>query len=307
MSDDQSQLPNLGLFPLISPIRADMMQTERQQQILERLRRDGRVLAVDLVEAFGASEDTVRRDLRDLAGRGLCRRVYRGALPISPTSGPAHIRAVEGVERKAALGAALAELVAPRQLVFIDAGSTNLQAARALPVGINVTIATHDPAIAAALSGRTDVDLWLIGGRVDPHVGAALGGRALREIEAMRPDLVLLGVCAIDPTEGVAAFRAEDADIKRALAEKAGAIAAAVINEKLGAGAPFVIGPVEILHRIVLEADAPETLAQQIAARGILVRRAAAVDPKGDPGVSRTQADRGGRPTTTPTAERAHD
>src|SRR5271166_4314208 len=98
---------------------------ERQQQILERLRRDGRVLATDLAEAFRASEDTVRRDLRDLAGRGLCRRVYGGALPISPASGTAHARGLEGAERKVALGAALAALVARDQFVFIDAGSTN--------------------------------------------------------------------------------------------------------------------------------------------------------------------------------------
>ena len=63
-----------------------ILAAERQQQILERLGRDGRVLASALAEAFATSEDTIRRDLRDLAGRGLCRRVYGGALPVSPAS-----------------------------------------------------------------------------------------------------------------------------------------------------------------------------------------------------------------------------
>src|SRR5580698_3583999 len=123
---------------------------ERQQQILERLGRDGRVLAAGLAEAFGASEDTIRRDLRDLAGRGLCRRVYGGALPVSPASSSAQIRAGEATDRKAALGRALAALVVPDSFVFIDAGSTNLAAARAFSEDLRVTVATHDPAIAVA-------------------------------------------------------------------------------------------------------------------------------------------------------------
>ena len=253
-----------------------ILASERQQQILERLRRDGRVLAADLAQAFDTSEDTVRRDLRDLAGRGLCRRVYGGALPVSPAAGPAHARGLEGTERKAALGAALAALAAPGQFVFIDAGSTNLAAARCLPQGFGLTVATHDPAIASALAGRTDLTLWLVGGRVDAFVGAALGGRALSEIAAMRPDLVLIGVCAVDPAAGIAAFSAEDAEFKRTLVKNARSVAAAILNEKLGTGAPFVIGAAESLHHAVIEKDAPERFAGELAERGVQVHRAAA-------------------------------
>src|SRR5271156_6010833 len=122
-----------------------ILAAERQQQIVERLGRDGRVLASALAEAFSTSEDTIRRDLRDLAGRGLCRRVYGGALPISPASSPIQVRAAEAIHRKAALGRALPALVAPWSFVFIDAGSTSLAAARALPEDLRVMAATHDP------------------------------------------------------------------------------------------------------------------------------------------------------------------
>src|SRR5262249_37320558 len=151
----------------------------RQQQILDRLGRDGRVLAAALAEDFSTSEDTIRRDLRDLAERGLCRRVYGGALPVSPASRSAEIPAGEAVDRKAALGLALAGLVAPGSFVFVDAGSTNLAAARAFPDDLRLTAATHDPAIAAALLAKPEVTPWLIGGRVSREIGAALGGRTL--------------------------------------------------------------------------------------------------------------------------------
>ena len=97
-----------------------ILAAERQQHILARLGREGRVLASVLAEVFSTSEDTIRRDLRELAGRGLCRRVYGGALPVSPASNSVQLRAGEAVNRKAALGRALAALVAPGSLVFVE-------------------------------------------------------------------------------------------------------------------------------------------------------------------------------------------
>jgi DeoR/GlpR family transcriptional regulator of sugar metabolism len=251
-----------------------ILAAERQQHILERLGRDGRVLAASLAEAFAISEDTIRRDLRDLAGRGLCRRVYGGALPVSPASRSAQIRAGQATDRKAALGQALAALVPPDSLLFVDSGSTNLAAVEAFPDDLRLTVATHDPAIAAALVAKREITLWLIGGRVSREIGAAAGGRTLADIEALRPDLAFLGVCALDPLEGIAAFDPEDAEIKRTLLRNSGRAAAAVLNEKLETGAPFAVGRAESLESVVLEADAPDSVARAFAERGITLLRA---------------------------------
>src|SRR5271156_9540 len=99
-----------------------ILAAERQQQILERLNCDGRVLAAALADAFSTSEDTIRRDLRDLAGRGPCGRVSGGPLPVAPASNSRQVRAGEAIDRKAALGRALAALVAPGSFVFVDSG-----------------------------------------------------------------------------------------------------------------------------------------------------------------------------------------
>ena len=259
--------------PSWSCVFMSILAAERQQQILERLGRDGRVLATSLAEIFSTSEDTIRRDLRDLAGRGLCRRVYGGALPVSPASSSAQIRAGEAIDRKAALGQALAALIAPDSLLFVDSGSTNLAAVKAFPDDLRLTVATHDPAIGAALLAKRQITIWLIGGRVDARIGAALGGRALADIEALRPELAFLGVCALDPVAGVAAFDPEDAEIKRALLRNSSRVAAAILNEKLETSAPFALGPAESLDRVILEADAPELIARAFADRGMTVLR----------------------------------
>src|SRR5215218_8226542 len=61
-----------------------MLAAQRRDLLLDRLRRDGRLVAKDLAAELGVSEDSVRRDLRELAAAGLCQRVYGGALPVSP-------------------------------------------------------------------------------------------------------------------------------------------------------------------------------------------------------------------------------
>jgi DeoR/GlpR family transcriptional regulator of sugar metabolism len=257
-----------------------LMAAERQQEILERIRKNGRVLATDLAQEFQTSEDTIRRALRDLAAQGLCTRVYGGALAMSPASGSAQQRRKEAGDRKLALGKKLVSIVRPGQLLFIDAGSTNLAAARSLPEGIGATVATHDPVIASVLTGRTDLTLITVGGQVNPLVGAAVDGRALRVILDMRPDLLFLGLCAMDSENGIAAFNSEDAQIKRALIEQSGSVAIAVLNEKLSASAPFHISSVEAVADLVIEADAPRSLISNFKSRGLRIHRASAPSAK---------------------------
>jgi len=61
-----------------------MLAAQRRDLLLDRLRAEGRLIAKDLAAELGLSEDSVRRDLRELAAAGLCQRVYGGGLPVSP-------------------------------------------------------------------------------------------------------------------------------------------------------------------------------------------------------------------------------
>ena len=80
---------------------------------------------------FGVSEDTVRRDLRELAAEGLLQRVHGGALPASPAVAP--FRAARGNRigrRNARIARTAAEMIAPGQVVIVDGGTTAVQLAR---------------------------------------------------------------------------------------------------------------------------------------------------------------------------------
>jgi DeoR/GlpR family transcriptional regulator of sugar metabolism len=252
----------------------DLMAAERQAAILDRIRRKGRVLANELAIEFETSEDTIRRALRELAERGLCKRVYGGALAISPASEAIVVRHAENIDRKAKLGAALAELVTKGQFVFIDGGTTNLAAARMIPKHFGLTVATQDPAIAAVLATREDVTLILIGGQIKPHLGSAVGVEATRQMMDLRPDLLLLGLCALDPQAGVWAFDAEDAAFKQSLVKNSRKTVTAALNEKLAASAPFRVCPVESIKTLIVESNAPRRAIRPFVARGVQVKTA---------------------------------
>jgi DeoR/GlpR family transcriptional regulator of sugar metabolism len=234
-----------------------LLPEQREQVILERLRTHGRVLAAELAAELQTSEHTVRRHLRDLAGQGHCKRVYGGALLISPADKPAAVRMSEAQDRKACLAAAAASIVRPKQIILLDAGSTNVAIAAALPDNADLTVVTNSPDACSRLLNRPGFDVILIGGRMARGAAGALGATALLQIQQIRADLCFLGACALDPGEGVAAFDAEDAELKRAMVKASGQVAIALTSEKLMTAAPFSVAPAADIDYLFVEADVP--------------------------------------------------
>ncbi|GGA95503.1 DeoR family transcriptional regulator [Brucella endophytica] len=250
---------------------SDFLLQERQARIAEKLAASGKVLAGELAVEFSVSEDTIRRDLREMAAAGLCRRVYGGALAIPPTA-PFAERAADQPERKRALALAAARFIAPGMLVFLDASSANLAIAREI-LGIpGVTVVTNAPTIASVL--MEGVDVILIGGSIDRRVGGALGSRALADAERLRPDLCLLGACGVDVEAGITAFHLEDAEFKRTIARRSRSVMTTAMNEKLGTAAPHDVIALSECGRLVVEADADEAIIETIAALGVDIIKA---------------------------------
>lgn len=251
-----------------------MFSAERIELIKQELAMRGRVMAGEQAARFGVSEDTVRRDLRELAKAGLCRRVYGGALAPAPDGGPLAARERQDGEAKARLARRAVGFLAPRQTVFIDAGSSNIAIARAIPADMELTIATNAPAVAAALDDRPSVRTIVLGGRLDRDKGACVGGSTVQMIDQIRADLFFLGTCGIHAAHGATAFDPEETEVKRAMARNSGTLVAAVTSAKLDTVAPFRIAPMQAFAHLVVEADAPAEVLAGIAARGTRIHRA---------------------------------
>jgi DeoR/GlpR family transcriptional regulator of sugar metabolism len=252
----------------------NLLLDERHRLIRKRLAAEGRVLANDLARDLGTSEDTIRRDLRELASLGECRRVYGGALSISPASGTFAERQTQNVDGKGSLAREAAKLVAPGQIVFLDAGSTNLAIAQALPNGASLTVGTNAPAIALALLDKVGIEVILVGGVMDFRAGAALGARAVRDISGIAADICFIGACAADARHGVRAFGFDDAVFKRVLVERSRIVVVAATNDKLGTSAPFEVMSAAEVDHMVVEHDASTGLLKHFEDLGVRVHRA---------------------------------
>lgn len=249
-----------------------MLSAERIELIRQELTAHGKVSAGEQALRFGVSEDTVRRDLRELARAGLCRRVYGGAIVPAPATGPLAARLGQETQAKSLLAEAAISLLQPGQTVFIDAGSTNVAIAEAMPRAMALTVATNAPSVVAALQDHTDLRLIVLGGLLDRDKGACVGASTLRMIDELRADLFFLGTCGIHTAHGATAFGPEEAEVKRAMARNSDRVAAAVTNAKLGTVAPFKV--LDALHHLVVEADAPPAFLDTIGANGTTVHRA---------------------------------
>jgi len=225
---------------------------ERQDRILERLRQHGRVVAADLAVEFRVSEDSIRRDLRELAGRSLCKRVYGGALLTTRATSLAERRG-DNLERKRALAAVAAALVSPGQILFIDAGSTNTMIAAALPAASDLTVVTNAPDVALAVLGRPGFEVLSIGGRIEPNIGGAIGSMAVRQVQGIRADLCFPGVCAVDAQTGLWTFDAEEVVLKRAMIEASGEAVVVAMREKLITSATHHTVPANSVTHLVVE------------------------------------------------------
>src|ERR671921_2127552 len=136
-----------------------MLPAQRRDWLLDRLRADGRLVAKDLAVELGVSEDSVRRDLRELAAAGLCQRVYGGALPVSPAVADYATRRAVETDSKRRVADRAAALVTPGSTVILDGGTTTLEVARRLPPSLEATVVTHSPTVAAALVAHPAVEV----------------------------------------------------------------------------------------------------------------------------------------------------
>ena len=255
----------------------DVLPGERQQRILARLRNEGRVIATELAEAFEVSEDSIRRDLRELAAQGLCKRVYGGALLPAVTLTPLKQRRIEHPLRKQALARKAVSLVKPGQTLLIDAGTTNVAIAAALPMGIGLCVITNAPHIAQLLLDREDFDVLLVGGRISPSIGGVIGAQAVEQVRKLRADLCFPGTCAIDAAHGLWGFDSEEALFKRAMIEASDETVVVASDDKLGAVAAYQVAELVRVQHLVVEHSADRATRTAFSTHGVMVHRAEAV------------------------------
>lgn len=254
---------------------AAMLASQRKEYLLKVLKESGQVVAKSMSRTLGLSEDTIRRDLRELAGEGRLQRVHGGALPSSPAVADFAGRQQLATAAKDAIGRTAARMVRPGQVVILDGGTTTLQLAKHLPSDLQATVVTHSPTIAVALVNHPAIEVVLIGGRLFKHSVVTIGAAAVEAIARIRADIYFMGVTGIHPQAGLSTGDLEEAHVKRALSASAAETYVLISAEKLNAASPYVIAALTEVDGIIVEAGIPAQSLEAYQRAGLSVIRAA--------------------------------
>lgn len=248
-----------------------MLAAERRDLLMERLRRDGKLIARDLAAELGLSEASLRRDLRELAAAGLCQRVYGGALPASPALGGHATRTELAPESKRRVGARAAHLITPGSTVILDGDTTGQAVAEALRPDLEAMIITPSPLVAAALLNHPSVRVFVLGGMLDKHHATTSGAAAAEVVSNISADLYLLAPTGIHEKAGLTSPDPEQAALRRMFVSRAADTYVLGSLDKIGTAAPYRISGASEVAGIITDAPAYHHTIQQLSQQGATI------------------------------------
>ena len=248
-----------------------MLKDERQARILEALEEEGRVVAPEVAGLLGVSEDTVRRDIKELAGEGRLRRVRGGALPRSSVAPTREGRLRQASAGKQTVGRVAAGLIQDGQVVILDGGVTAEYTALNLRRDLRATVVTNSPQVAVSLYDHPGVEVVMVGGKFHKDGVVNVGAEAIRGFERVRADVCLQGIWSLDPEAGITHPDYEESLVKRAMMENADRMVALATAEKLGTAMPFVIAPARAVTDLVTEPGVSREIVEPYELLGIRV------------------------------------
>ena len=173
-----------------------MLVDQRRGSILEIIESKGFVSLHELVEAVGASESTVRRDLDHLDGKGQIRRTRGGAAYVGDSLTAFEERRGTAVAEKQRVGRCAAGLIQSGETVLLDGGTTTLEVARNL-IGKQLQVVTNSLPIVNLLVGAADIELVYLGGYVYPKTGVALGNLTMETLKWIHARRLVMSVGGI--------------------------------------------------------------------------------------------------------------
>ncbi|WP_091228731.1 DeoR/GlpR family DNA-binding transcription regulator [Microbacterium sp. 3J1] len=255
-----------------------MKRAARLNAILDLLAADGEVTVDDLVERFGASAATTRRDLDSLAEQRLLTRTHGGAVAHSvayelPIRYKSHLR----TQQKESIAQAAAALVTPGMVVGLSGGTTTTAIAAALAArgdlaaGPGITVVTNAVNIAAQLATRPDIKVVVTGGVIHSRTYELVGPFVEQLLRGVRLDMAFIGVNGIDAAAGATTQDEREAAVNRMMAERARRAVVVTDSSKIGTVAFAAVGGAELFPVLLTDDGADAAALADLRAAGFEV------------------------------------
>jgi len=209
-----------------------MLKKERQAYIIQQINIHNKVLSSDLGNQLDVSEDTIRRDLQELAEEGKLIKVHGGALAKS-FHFTIETKSVYNLSAKQIIAKKAIELLKDGMLIVISGGTTMRELVKMLPPQLNATFITANVPIALELLNHPNVEVIFLGNKLLKSAQMAVGAEVVQRFSQIRADLCLLGTNSIDPIYGITDLEWEIIEVKKAMIACSQKVVSLAISEKL--------------------------------------------------------------------------
>jgi DeoR/GlpR family transcriptional regulator of sugar metabolism len=248
-----------------------MLKKERQAYILHQVNLHNKVLSSALCTEIHVSEDTIRRDLQELAEEGKVIKVHGGALSHSfnqvyfPTNG------IYSQNQKKVIAEKAIRLIQDGMFVLTSGGTTVIELARSLPPQLKATfISGSIPAILEYMH-HPNIEVILIGDKISKNSKITIGTEAIAKIQQMRVDLCFLGTNAIDTEHGVTDNDWDVVQLKKAMIESSKKVICLTIAEKINSEQPITVCGLDEIDILITELPPEDPLLRPYVEAGIKV------------------------------------
>ncbi len=248
-----------------------MLKRERQAIILHKINLHNKVLSTELCKEMGVSEDTMRRDLQELAEQGKLIKVHGGALSHSFSQVNFIPTTVYSQGNKAIIARKAAELIKDGMFVLTSGGTTILELAKALPPNLKATFISGSIPTVLEYMNHPNIDVVVIGDKVSKSSRITVGAEAINQIRRIKADLCFLGINAIDLKHGVTDNDWDVVMIKRAMIEASQKVVCLTIAEKMNSFQPLHICDLSDVDMLVTELEPNDPVIQPYAKAGISI------------------------------------
>jgi len=261
-----------------------MLAEERRSKIQEILAYKNSVSIAELVEQFGTSEMTIRRDLDELEARGICQRIHGGAMSLrvmeyrSTIYPPFALREQAQAAEKIAIAHAAAALIKPGDTVAIDSGTTAAYLAYVLRDFNAITVISNSLQVLAQLYDVTGIHLVSPGGTLSLEGMNAGGGDlsfvgpvANTTLCSFRPNLAFISASGISITDGLSNVGLFQAEIKRTLIDISEQAVLITDHTKFGQASGVIVASLERIDQVITDSQAPAQDVQKLRTMGISV------------------------------------
>lgn len=248
-----------------------MNKKNRHQIILKEIHAHNRVVLSDLTRLLNVSMDTVRRDVQELDKLKQLKKVHGGAVSNGFNIHTDHSRQIYEYENKTIVAKKAISLLSHGDVVLISGGSTNLEFAKLIPKGMNLTFFTPSVPMAVELtsSSSSKYKVHLIGGELARGSQLVMGGNSISLLSEITADICFLGTGYLDFERGITEPEWEIAQLKKAMIQASKKLVSLAISKKLNSFNRFKVCDVIALNVLVTELEPDSSLLEKYRKEGV--------------------------------------